>query len=428
MTTSLFVRRPRPFLAPSFALVVALAGCRTAPEESEGASESAQTAADISEKDVAIAFSSTSVDLVGVGDTLRSSERLFPRAWYDAVDGAFRQTEVDAALTVESRYEDWKVVSARIAACAALGPTPSSDVDRLCWPEVRLVLQPIVRNVRIHERTSEAYVDDRAIHAIYPVATAGVLSSAEEARARELRIKASTAKAGTPFAPLSPVELSELEGLRTRVTSALVTSVRGLRGAFPTARYVGVGVRPESDEGGAESRAFRARFTTFLSTFTRPGHLSDLTAFSLPEGREPAHLDTWVFLAFTAQNGRLVPKNLTVTSKTDGAELFSFGRAETVSTGVDDPRIVEAIARGQGRTRELTDTIVSRGSDIARLTPVLRDRRQRLVPNTSCGSCHKMNSLRFDFHNFGYLEDRDLTVSPRVTTDVELDLKYLRRK
>jgi hypothetical protein len=37
-----------------------------------------------------------------------------------------------------------------------------------------------------------------------------------------------------------------------------------------------------------------------------------------------------------------------------------------------------------------------------------------------------MNPLRFDFHNFGYLEDRDLTVSPRVTTDVELDLRFLR--
>ncbi len=212
------------------------------------------------------------------------------------------------------------------------------------------------------------------------------------------------------------------------MTSALVTSVRGLRGSFPTARYVGVGVRPESDEGGAESRAFRARFTTFLSTFARQSHLADLTAFSLPEGREPAHLDTWVFVAFTVQSGRLVPKNLNVTSPVDGAELFSFGRAETVSTGSDDPRIVEAIARGQGRTRELQDSIVSRGSDIARLTPVLRDRRQRLVPNTSCGSCHMLNPLRFDFHNFGYLEDRDLTVAPRVTRDVELDLQVLRRK
>jgi HPt (histidine-containing phosphotransfer) domain-containing protein len=65
-------------------------------------------------------------------------------------------------------------------------------------------------------------------------------------------------------------------------------------------------------------------------------------------------------------------------------------------------------------------------TDIARLTPALRDRRQHLVANTTCGTCHMMNPLRFDFHNFGYLEDRDLTVSPRVTTDVELDLRFLR--
>ncbi|MCX6130742.1 MAG: hypothetical protein NTX25_16995, partial [Proteobacteria bacterium] len=65
--------------------------------------------------------------------------------------------------------------------------------------------------------------------------------------------------------------------------------------------------------------------------------------------------------------------------------------------------------------------------DIAEMSPRIQDRQQTLVPNTSCVSCHKLNALRFDFHNFSYLEDRDITISPRVIRDVELDLAWLRK-
>jgi hypothetical protein len=420
-----FSRLGLPVLLLALPMFAPLAACGDASDSSgSDSAESAQSSVDVAEKDIAVAFAPTSRDLVGVNDALAGGDKVFPRAWYDAVDRAFRGTDVEDALTSESLYEDWKVVSARIAPCAPLGPVPAAAADTLCWPEVRLVFQPIVRDVRIHERTSEAYADDRAIHAIYPVA----LADRDEARAQELRRKVTSARfvSGQPFAPLTPAELTELTGLRDRAISAVIAGARALRGPFPASRFVGIGVRPESDEGGQASRALRQRFTAFASRYARPSQLAELTAFSLPEGREPAHLDTWVFVAFSASGGRLTPKDLTVTSRRDGERLFSFGKSETVSMGTADPRIAQAIASGVGRSRELADSVVVRGADIARLTPALRDRRQHLVANTTCGTCHMMNPLRFDFHNFGYLEDRDLTVSPRVTTDVELDLRFLR--
>jgi hypothetical protein len=48
---------------------------------------------------------------------------------------------------------------------------------------------------------------------------------------------------------------------------------------------------------------------------------------------------------------------------------------------------------------------------------------ESLIANISCVSCHKMNALRFDSHSFGYLEDRDLTISPGVVRDMESDLQ-----
>ena len=100
---------------------------------------------------------------------------------------------------------------------------------------------------------------------------------------------------------------------------------------------------------------------------------------------------------------------------------MNVGRAVHASTGADDD------AFRTSTDAEVKDSIILGGADIARLKPVLRDRRQRLVPNTGCASCHQMNDLRFDFHNLGYLEDRELTVAPRVVTDVALDLAWLSR-
>ena len=47
------------------------------------------------------------------------------------------------------------------------------------------------------------------------------------------------------------------------------------------------------------------------------------------------------------------------------------------------------------------------------------------VNNTSCASCHRLNSPRFNFHNLSKLGNDDVNVSRRVVNDVDYDLEWL---
>jgi hypothetical protein len=93
------------------------------------------------------------------------------------------------------------------------------------------------------------------------------------------------------------------------------------------------------------------------------------------------------------------------------------------SMGRDDTRLYEL---PEPLLTTVNDSVALFRSDFRRLAPLIQDRRSRLVDNTSCATCHKLNPLRFDFHNLSYLEDQPITVSPRVNTDVALDLAWLR--
>jgi hypothetical protein len=390
--------------------------------------ESLVQAPDIRWQDVAIAFELTSTELIGFTSDV-AGQRLFPSNWYDAVVNAFLRTDVEDALDQENLAADWKLMSMRIAPCAPLGPTPASDVERVCWPEIRLVFQPILRNVRIHERTSEGFADDRAIHAIYPV-PANVLSASDATTAVPLLAKIrnyAKAYAGGAFAPLTTAELAAFGVIRDKASRQVVIAARGLRGAgYALSAFDVPGVRPESNDTVANQRMLRTRTLSLLSNYARPAALAELTAFSLPEGREPAALDTWVFIAFRNVNGRLTTAPLTVRSPSHGGKLLDLGSAETVATATGDVR-TQAALNAAGANPELRDTVIGNRADLMRLSPILSDRSRRLVPNTTCASCHMANSLRFDFHNFGYLEDRELTISPRVRRDVELDLVIAKR-
>jgi hypothetical protein len=387
------------------------------------AKEAALTAtASLHEKDLAVIFDRADKSLVTASAKTTPTSALLPKAWVSAVSAAFGETSVGEALESENRYEDWRVVSFRVAPCAPLGPTPASDIDRLCWPEVRLVFQPLIYKVRIHERYAEAFADDRAIHALYDAVPELALSAAEAARARALVARVRSAAPATPFAPLSPAELTEFVALRDRVARGLLSETLALRGNFPDDAYRGIGERPESAGGGAEAVALGARVKAYLGRQTPPASLHALTAFSLPEGREPAHLDEWVFLSFHPDRGALVQDVTTVTSSIDGRTLATLGVSQRASQTRDDDALYDLL--DQSDVPELRDSVVLGPRDAARLTPRIADRQQRLVPNTTCASCHKLNALRFDFHNMSYLEDRDVTVSPRVVRDVALDLAW----
>ena len=94
----------------------------------------------VAAKDLAIAFSLTSTELPGGNQVLASGERFFPQSCYAALNNSFERTDVQDALVSESQFEDWKVVSARVAPCAPLGKTPTQQVAVYCWPEISLML------------------------------------------------------------------------------------------------------------------------------------------------------------------------------------------------------------------------------------------------------------------------------------------------
>jgi hypothetical protein len=413
---------PHVFLLSS----CALAACAPDEQALETASlREALAVSQVAEKDLAIAFDLGDEALVRAADLLPTGEVLLPRELYRQVEQAFDGTSAEDALQDENLYTDWKVVSARVSPCSALGPVPAADVSALCWPEVRLVLQPILYNMRVHARFSPAFADDRAMHVLYDVPFEHALSAVDAARARELVSKVRAAAPSEAFAPLAAAERRELIALRDRATTRLLEDTLVLRDAgLPSQAYAGLGLRPESLEDRAARQRMRDRFRAFLGVYARPSRIRELTAFSLPAGREPAHLDQWVFVAFRGAPTELVPVDLTLTSARDGATLFNYGHAMVSTMGADDLRPQSALSGPRGA--EIRDSVILSTQDIARLAGPISDRSERLVPNVPCGSCHKLNDLRFDFHNFGYLEDRDLTISPRVRRDVELDLAWLR--
>ncbi len=383
----------------------------------------------VSAQDLAIALPLESLELPAPRAILAPGSVLFPETWYKSVQAGFQNTSVGDSLAFESPYADWRVVSLRIAPCAPLGQTPADDIDTLCWPEVRLVWQPIQRKIRLHERYMLAAADDRAFHAIYPLQASRLLSPAEAQRVAEYRLTiANYQRTKSTYTPLSANEKTDFVQLRNQVLSSLLRDTLALRSqTFPGSAYSSIGLRPEMLGDSQEQTAFVSRLKGFLARYALPDDLRTLTAFSLPEGREPAHLDEWVFLAFRGEKGLVQLDQLRIQSTKDGRTLADLGTSMRGSMTRDEPNLYDLLD-DSSESSELKQSVMLTVPDIARLTPAISDRRQHLVPNTSCVSCHKMNPLRFDFHNFSYLEDRELTISPRVKRDVELDLLWLQSK
>ena len=76
-------------------------------------------------------------------------ERLLPEDWLNQIGDAFRNTPVEDAFTEESWYEDWQAASIRFAPCSPLVQTPGEGKDLWCWPELRIVWQPTMYNIRV---------------------------------------------------------------------------------------------------------------------------------------------------------------------------------------------------------------------------------------------------------------------------------------
>ena len=376
------------------------------------------------QKDLAILFELFDDPVISAGDLTPVGRTYLPARWLYNVSQAFQNTDVGNAIDSENLYEDWRLVSMRVVPCQPLGIMPAQSSDVLCWPTLRLVWQPVVEDVEVTWGRAEYYADDRAIHAIYPLKprnAEGLLIQSEARTQVALRLQDGLLEEELPLALMD-----EFEAVRDSTAQYFLNRTADLRSrSLPEGSWAGYGVRPEIYLDSAEESAFRGRIRDFMGEFALPDDLVELTAFSLPEGRSPAHSDIWVFLQFEGREGEIFQKEMTVLSREDGRELVNVGLDQTVSMAVEDDDVLDALEAGNA---ELASALIIDPEDVEALGGSMSDPDQFFVPNTSCASCHRLNNIRFDFHSLSHLEDNNMTISPRVVGDVERELMWVRTR
>ena len=332
-----------------------------------------------------------------------------PSAWLEEVEAALARSELGERIGDESWPEDWRLVSARATVCSPLGRVADpEEVDRLCWPEVRLVWQPLVANLNVSGVVRAVYADDRAIHALYFV-------SHNTPALREMR---ATLAGGARLADVPPESLARFERARDEEGLRLLRALEALRGA--EGPYEGLGERPELLSPSL-AEGFWGALEEALPALCPQEGLHELTAFSLPLGRAPAAADLWSFVAFSAEEGLLTPSPLRVLGAEDGALLFEqrLDRSEDVTSSFGDPELLASLPSAPAA---LAAQVVADVGELPGKEELLSDPYATLVPHTTCSSCHRSNNLPFNFHNLSYFEDQPLSVSPRARRDVERDL------
>ena len=333
---------------------------------------------------------------------------------------SFYPTDVADALASENTFDEWRLVSVRITPCPAMGTFLAQDIDLFCWPTVRLVWQPVVESVQVSWGRPDYYADDRAIHAIYPLNTRDrdgqVMSNAVRDDIH------SRLESGQVMGDIPEKVLKDFVVQRDNTALWLLDEAYQLRDPYlPDNSWEGFDVRPELSHSSEMKRIFEEKLITFLGKTANKDDLAELTAFSLPEGRSPAHLDTWVFVAFLGNNGRIFPKDIKVIDRETGDELINIGPSQTASMGREDIKIQEAIEQGNYR---LEESIIEDLDDANVLRNEISNPSSFFVPNTSCASCHKINDIIFNFHALSHFEDQPVTVSQRVEQDVLRDILF----
>ena len=383
--------------------------------------------------DLAIIFPAQKDIRIAAGDVSAPGRDAFlPASLVKLVENSFKETSVGDALSMENEFTDWTLVSARVVPCSPLGVVPGSEANVLCWPEVRLVWQPILKDFRRYAAILPWFADDRAIHALYDVHPSIALAGEPAIRAQQVLEKVKAALERKPTAAISLItsdELNEFRAARDAVSDALMKKALALRSEKIAAKeYSKVGERPEFNTQ-EESVKFIARMRNFIAQTTSFAALKEMTSFSLPEGREPPQSDEWVFLKYLKQNGKMTQVDITVASAIDGRELINMGKSPKASQMRDDPELHTALEGMNSRdAEELKKHVLLSPQELSAKNEVINDRALSHVANTTCGSCHKFNSLRFDFHNLSYLEDRTVSVSPRVKFDLLRDMEWLEQR
>ena len=405
-------------ILPSVRGLLLLSGCSSLDECAQGpdlktrAAPLPETSWDaIEAQDIAILLPRVVGEGISGATGTGEGRRLLPSEWLEAVSSAFEETEVEDALESENFEADWELVAVRIAPCSPLGKIPGPIAEAYCWPEVRLVWQPNMYEYFIGWTTVDAFSDDRAIHARYRVYPEGLREEVDDLIAR-------MARDNRPLAE----DLARLAALRENAVAQLLGDVLALRSSevSPTA-FSQLDLRSETLDSDQVATRFYQRLASFLGAYADKSRLHTLTAFSLPEGREPATIDRWTFLAFDGIDGQLVQRPITVADPETGRTAIDYGMDETVSSAAADDSVMDALENGQN-TEFIRRQILTSPEDRARLADRINDPSQTLVPNTSCATCHSLNELTFDFHNLSYLQEMEMTISTRVRNDVRAEL------
>ena len=376
------------------------------------------------ERDLAILLPLDAEAWVRASTPTASGDALLSERWVEQVSAAFDGTLAEGAIGGESIYADWRLVSARVVPCAPVARAPALAPASVCWPMVRLVWQPVAPGVNLWGVEFDAFADDRAIHALYPVHPRAPSGDRTSTTAHD-RVTRHLDQGGR-ISELSEAALEDFDRSRDDTTRWLLDALHALRDpSLAASSWSGIEVRPELQSSDEVADAFIDRFVDFLGEFASPVDLREMTAFSLPEGRNPAGDDAWVFVQLKSDGRSLWQEELEVYSRTSGDLLLAYGPDQTVGQSTESAE-VEAALRGDG-PGELHETVVESSVDIDEVAELVTDPEQVFVPNTTCATCHRMNGLRFDFHSLSHLEDRPHTVSPRVEADVERELAWVQQ-
>ena len=344
---------------------------------------------EVQEKDLSIVLDAS------LNKKIEMKEPLFSSKWfYQITEKQFRNTDVGYALEAESPLKEWRLVSLRIAPCVSLVPSYYFDPETFCWPQVRTVWAPVFDKYRTTWGINvEDYSDDRAIHALYWFEEDKYSTNQTYKKVKKL-IQNEPEK----LKFISKTEKETWLKLRREAIQKLLKNTLALRtkGASDK-KYNSFGIRPELY---TDNKNFRNRLYSFLLNYTKINLLSELTAFSLPEGRDPAGIDTWVFVAFNGNNGIITPKKLDIYDRDTGKKINNPTFSQTATMNDDDPSFYS------GNIQKLREQVLLFNEDRKSIRSKVFSTKPLLTGETSCATCHKFNKIKFNFHNFSKFEDR----------------------
>jgi hypothetical protein len=429
-----------------------LLSCKSASDSSAIQSEIPKTNVSIAERDIVIILPKAS-PIAFENDGVK----LFQESWLQEIQknyaGLQRQGSMfRSAFSADSPWSQWRLMSMRIGACEPLGRAEFQEPDQYCWPQIRLIWQPVRKGIAFSlgpvPDTLDA--DDQAIHQVFLVDPSLFLKAEDVAQVFKQLAAANVAAQGTDpvaFAATMKVGLKELSALQTPVVESLMRDVLALRDrSLPAESYAGYGLRPEvSTAGEAE---FMQRLKAFLKTYTKVSLTRSVATLAIPAGGGASERQAWAMAGFQVVNDQLQPVPLDVYDSTDNHKIVEAARfitpngntQVTIGSSLED-MFLEPGASNPGlkpETRQKLemvmierDKFIRKKSDDpskAMLSAKLLDVTKTRVLNTSCFSCHQLKEDTNDFHNLGYFERKELSVSPRVIKEVERDLRWLKSR